>query len=207
MRITKYEHACMVIEREGARLVIDPGNFTAPIPELEGIVAVVITHQHKDHWDEGQLDRILAANPGIPIYGPAGVAADADDYDVTVVTAGQEVTAGPFALRFYGGVHAEIHRSIPLIDNLGVLVDGAFAYSGDSFDQPPVPVQLLAVPAGAPWLKLSEAMDYLAAVAPQRAFGVHEATLSAVGLGMTHTRLGSMGIEYLALEPGQSIEL
>lgn len=211
MRITKYEHACMVLEDDDARLVIDPGNFTAPLPDVDDIVAVVITHEHQDHWDAGQLDRILEANPGIPIFGPTGVADAADAYPIDVVSPGDEREAGPFRLRFYGGRHAVIHESIPVVDNVGVLVNGVFAYSGDSYDVPPVAVHTLAVPTGAPWLKIGEAMDYLAAVRPERAFGVHEAPLSAVGLGMAHARLGNVarvgGGEYVQLEPGESIEL
>lgn len=211
MRITKYEHACMVLEHEGARLVIDPGNYTAPIPDVDGIVAVVITHEHQDHWDAGQLDRILEANPGIPLFGPSGVADAADAYPVQVVSPGDDLDAGPFQLRFYGGRHAVIHESIPVVDNVGVLVNGVFAYSGDSYAVPPVAVEVLAVPTGAPWLKIGEAMDYLAAVQPARAFGVHEAPLSAIGLGMAHARLGNVarlgGGEYIALGPGESIEV
>jgi L-ascorbate metabolism protein UlaG (beta-lactamase superfamily) len=209
MRITKYEHACMVVEKHGARIIIDPGNFTAPLPELTGVVAVVITHEHKDHWDAGHLDRILEAEPGIPLLGPSGVAAAADAYEIRVVSPGDEVDAGPFVLRFYGGRHAVIHESIPVVDNIGVMVDGTFAYSGDSFEAPPVAVRTLAVPTGAPWLKIGEAMDYLDAVKPPRAFGVHEAPLSAIGLGMAHARLGNVtrlnGGEYFELEPGESI--
>lgn len=211
MRITKFEHACMVVEKDEARLVIDPGNFTAPLADLSDIVAVVITHEHGDHWDAGHLDRILEANPGIPLFGPAGVADAADAYPIEVVSPGDEVDAAPFELRFYGGRHAVIHESIPVVDNVGVLVDGVFAYSGDSYSVPPVPVNVLAVPTGAPWLKIGEAMDYVDAVKPQRAFGVHDLTLSAVGLNMAHARLGNVtrraGGEYFELEPGESIEV
>ena len=39
-----------------------------------GAVAVVITHEHADHWTAEQLSRILDRNPGIKIIGPQGVA-------------------------------------------------------------------------------------------------------------------------------------
>src|SRR5690606_9253170 len=131
-------------------------NYTAPLADVSSIVAVVITHEHQDHWDAGHLDRILDANPGIPLLAPSGVAAAADAYPIRVVNTGDEVDAGPFRLRFYGGRHAVIHESIPVVDNLGVLVDDVFAYSGDSYEQPPVRVEALAVPMGAPWLKIGE---------------------------------------------------
>ncbi len=37
---------------------------------------------------------------------------------------------------------------------------------------------MLLLPTGAPWLKLSEAVDYLRAVAPRTAVPIHEAVLA-----------------------------
>ena len=83
MNVTKYEHACLVLEHEDERLVIDPGNFTRPLPALDKVTAIVITHQHPDHWSDDQLARIRENNPDAPIFGPAGVAASASNWNVT----------------------------------------------------------------------------------------------------------------------------
>ncbi len=193
-------------------LVIDPGSFTTPLPDVSSVVAVVLTHEHPDHWTPDHLDRILARNPAIPIFGPDGVAKAAAGYDITVVNPGDSVTVDPFSLRFFGGRHAVIHESIPVIDNVGVLVDDAFYYPGDSYAVPKgVDVDLLAAPAGAPWLKIGEAMDFVLAVAPRRAFGTHDMTLSIIGRGMHRARLQwaveQGGGEFVALDPGDSIDI
>ena len=172
---------------------------------------MVITHEHDDHWTPEQLGRIVAANPGVRIFGPAGVAAAASDFPVETVAAGDKVEAGPFRMRFFGGRHAQIHPSIPVIDNLGVLVNDALYYAGDSFTVPEgVTVDVLAAPAGAPWMKIAEAMDYVIAVAPRRAFPTHEMLLSQAGKALSNARLGwateQGGGEYLPLEPGASID-
>lgn len=207
--MTKREHACIVLDDEGQQLIIDPGNQTGPV-SAAGLVAIVITHEHADHWDAEHLTALRAANPNVPIYGPAGVAAAAEGFDVTVVEAGERVTAGPFRLRFFGGEHAEIHRSFPLVDNLGVLVNERFYYPGDSYATPDVPVELLATPAGAPWLKIGDVMDFVVEVAPRATFAVHDAPLSEMGLGMAHARIeGAVaegGGEHHRLTPGDSIE-
>ncbi len=199
----------MVLGDEGQSLVIDPGNQTGPFA-APGLVAIVITHEHPDHWDAEHLATLRATNPNVPIYGPAGVAAAAEGFDVTVVEAGERVTAGPFRLRFFGGTHAEIHRSIPRVDNLGVLVNERFYYPGDSYVAPDVPVDLLATPAGAPWLKIGEVMDFVAQVAPKMTFAVHDAPLSPMGLAMAHARIeGAVqegGGEHHRLSPGDAIE-
>jgi len=212
MRVTKFEHAALRIDKGDDVLLIDPGSFTSPLDDLSGLVAVVLTHEHPDHWTPEHLDRILRAAPGTPIFGPAGVAKAAEGYDITVVAPGDAVTAGPFELRFFGGTHEVIHSSLPVPENVGVLVDGEFYYPGDSYAVPEgVEVGTLAAPLGAPWLKIGEAMDYVLAVKPRRAFGTHDMTLSVAGKSMHRDRLKwateQNGGEFFALEPNDSLDL
>jgi len=211
MRLTKYEHSEMVLELADRRLVIDPGGFSSPLGDLGDVVAIVITHEHPDHWTAEQLDRILERNPDAAIYGPPGVVSAAAGYNVIPVKGGDVIEAAPFTLRFFGEQHAVIHSSIPVVDNVGVLVNDRLYYPGDSFTVPSVAVDTLAAPAGAPWLKIGDAIDFVLAVAPRRALPVHEMVLSSAGKGMANQRLGwaveQGGGEYVALEPGESIDL
>ncbi|UJP11216.1 MBL fold metallo-hydrolase [Microbacterium sp. KUDC0406] len=212
MRVTKFEHAALRLDEGGDSLLIDPGSFTSPLDDLRRVVAVVITHEHADHWTPAHLDAILRAVPGTPIFAPAGVDAAAGDYEITVVAPGDTVTAGAFTLRFFGGEHAVIHSSLPPVENVGVLVNDELYYPGDSYAVPDgVAVETLAAPLGAPWLKIGEAMDYVLAVAPRRAFGVHDMTLSVIGRDMHRGRLQWAtehgGGEFFALEPGDSLDL
>jgi L-ascorbate metabolism protein UlaG (beta-lactamase superfamily) len=212
MRLTKHEHSALLLENSGRKLFIDPGSFTTPLTETANTAAVVITHEHPDHWTPEQLNRIVGMNPGVQIFGPAGVATAAEGFDVTVVNAGDTVEVDGFTLRFYGGTHAIIHSSIPVIDNLGVLVNDTFFYPGDSFTVPQdVEVDVLAVPSGAPWLKIGEVIDYVTAVAPKRSFPVHEMGLSVAGKGMANGRIEAAtregGGAFFPLQPGESLDI
>jgi L-ascorbate metabolism protein UlaG (beta-lactamase superfamily) len=212
MRVTKQEHACLILESAGKTLVIDPGMFTTALVGLNDVVAVVITHEHGDHWTAAQLTHILDRNPDLKIYGPEGVAIAATDFDITVVKEGDVIDAEPFALRFFGEKHAVIHSSIPIVDNVGVLVNDSLYYPGDSFTVPEgVDVDALAAPVGAPWLKIGEAIDFVLAVRPRRAFATHEMVLSTAGKGMGGDRLKwaveQGGGEYVALDPGDTLDL
>jgi len=212
MRVTKFEHATLTIVDLGRTLIIDPGLFTAPLGELEDVVGIVLTHEHADHWTADHLDRILGMFPGTPIFAPEGVAAAAAAYDITVVRPGDVVEVEPFRLEFFGGRHAVIHESIPVVDNVGVLVNGDFYYPGDSYVVPEGrAVKLLAAPVGAPWLKIGEAMDFVLAVAPRRVFATHDMTLSVAGRDMGRARLGwaaeQGGGELVVLEPGEGTDI
>ena len=48
MRLTKLEHACVRLEKNGTSVIVDPGNWTAP-DALDGAAAVLVTHEHFDH--------------------------------------------------------------------------------------------------------------------------------------------------------------
>jgi len=211
VKVTKYEHATLVISSADKQLVIDPGVFLTP-PDFGNTVAIVITHEHADHWTEDNLKRILEISPDAKIYGPQGVASAAAGFDVQVVKDGDTVEVEPFTLRFFGSRHAVIHESIPVPDNVGVLVNAELYYPGDSFTVPEgVEVGTLAAPVGAPWLKIGEAIDYVLAVKPKRAFYAHDMTLSVAGKGMHADRLKwateQNGGSWLPLEVGESLDL
>ena len=201
----------MVIEKTGASLVIDPGAYTMPLVDLENVVAIVITHEHADHVTEEQLHRIFERSPDARIFGAASVAAAIPEFTLEAVRSGDTVEVGPFELTFSGGTHAVIHESIPVIDNLAVLVDSSLYYAGDSYSLPGVAVNTLAVPIGAPWLKIGDVMDYVLAVAPRRAIPVHDAVLSQIGKELAYGRIDAVtkrgGGEFFVLEPGESLEL
>ncbi|TFD62601.1 MBL fold metallo-hydrolase [Cryobacterium suzukii] len=216
MKLTKLEHAALIIELSGKKLYVDPGSFTIALTGTAGAVAVVITHEHADHWTPEQLGRIIEMNSDLRIFAPAGVAraiaAVNADLEVTTVQAGDVMEVGPFTLRFFGATHAVIHESIPVIDNVGVLVNDELYYAGDAFTIPEgVEVGTLAVPAAAPWMKISEAMDYIFAIKPKRCFPTHEMLLSRAGKDLSNARFQNVtqlgGGEFFPLEPGDSLDL
>lgn len=211
MKITKREHACLVVEHDGATLVIDPGAYTEPFG-VDDLAAIVVTHEHPDHVTREHLNRLLAGAPGaVELFAPAGVAQAHPDYHWQIVDAGDLRTAGTFALAFSGGHHATIHRSIPIIDNVGVFVNETLYYPGDSFTVPASDVAVLAVPASAPWLKIGEVIDYLDAVKPRHALPTHDRINSDIGNTLANARITAAveahGGRVTVLQPGESLEV
>lgn len=212
MKITKYEHSCLDIEQDGKRFLVDPGTVTSSVPNYDNVVAVLVTHVHADHLDSEKLLAFHAKNPDAPIYTVQAVADELKGrVPTTVVTGGQTIRIGPFQLEFCGGKHALIHNSVPLTDNVGVTVNGKFYYSGDSLSVPHTPVDVLAVPITAPWLKISEAMDFVTALKPKRVFPVHDALLSDFGISVNTTWLKSacesIAAEYIYMKTGDSLDV
>lgn len=204
-------HSCLVVEKGGQRVVVDPGAWTTDFIVPEAVVAVVVTHEHPDHLDIEKLKSILAVSPGAIIYAHEAVVAKIEGLTTQAVTAGETVPVGEFTLRFTGGEHAIIHASYPKFANLGVIIDDALYYPGDSFVLPGAVVHTLALPVSAPWLKISEAMDFLTAVKPMRIFPTHDAILSETGQQlvdrMITTVAETINAKYERLPFGTSVEL
>ena len=212
MRLTKFGHSCLLVEEGGARVLLDPGSFSEGFDSLEGLTAVCLTHQHVDHLDPERVRPLLDRNPGVRVVSDEGSAEALGEAgaDVEVVHDGDELALGGLALRVVGRDHAAVHPEVPVVPNVGYLVGGRLFHPGDALTMPGGPVEVLAVPAGAPWLKLADSVDYLRTVGPRVAVPVHEKVLSEVGIS-SHYRLleqlGGPGTAFEVLDDGRPVEL
>ena len=211
MRITKFTHSCLRVEGAGV-LVVDPGGFSER-SALDGVDAVLITHEHADHLDPDALAEAAGRRPELRVFAHADVLPRLTGVTdrVTAVEPGGQFEAAGYRIRAYGGQHAVIHPDIPRIANLGYLVadDGATLYHpGDSFTVPQdATVDTLFVPLNAPWMKLMESIDFVRAVRPGRAYALHDALLNETGAKVSDGHLERLsGTGYAHVAPGTTID-
>ncbi|MCF3125620.1 MBL fold metallo-hydrolase [Streptomyces arenae] len=200
----------MRLEKDGRTLVIDPGGFSESDAAL-GADAILITHEHPDHFDENRLRAALAARPGAEIWTLKAVAdqiAAAFPGRVHTVGHGDTFTAAGFDVQVHGELHAVIHPDIPRITNVGYLVDGSVFHPGDALTVPDHPVETLMLPVMAPWNKISEVIEYVREVKPRRAYDIHDALLTDLARPIYDNQIGALGgAEHLRLTPGESADL
>ncbi|HEY1085795.1 MAG TPA: MBL fold metallo-hydrolase [Candidatus Saccharimonadales bacterium] len=196
MRLTKYEHACFTLEKDGKLLVVDPGAFTTDFGSPENVVAIVVTHEHPDHFRPDKLKAIIAKNPGAIIISHEGITKQINDLPTHTVSVNDIFTIGPFSLEFFGGQHEIIHQSYPRIANLGIMINDTVYYPGDSFVKPNKHVNVLALPVTAPWLKISEAIDFCIEVKADLVFPTHDAIASEFGKSLPDRMLPSFVENY-----------
>src|SRR5688572_6267074 len=130
MQLTKFKHACFTLTKDNQTIVVDPGVFSTDFIVPENVAAVIITHEHPDHLDLVQLQAIADKNPDVTVVAYDSITAQLNQFKTQPVAAGDSITIGGFSLDFYGGEHAVIHSSIPVIANLGVMIDGKVYYPG-----------------------------------------------------------------------------
>jgi L-ascorbate metabolism protein UlaG (beta-lactamase superfamily) len=196
MQLTHFGHSCLLAEFDQTRLLFDPGTFAHGFEGITGLTAILITHQHPDHVDAGRLPALLEGNPDAALYADPQTTEQLGA-PCRAVHVGDELRIGELTVRAVGGRHAVIHPEIPVIENISFLVgDGGHAarlmHPGDALFVPDEPVDVLATPAAAPWMKIAEAVDYLRAVAPARAVPIHQGIIAPDARGIYYGRLSEM---------------
>ena len=201
MRLTHIGHACLLLEVDGVRVLIDPGAFTHGFEELTGLDAVLVTHAHIDHYDTERLPTLLEANDGARLIAEPEVAVELNrvGLEATPLHPGESTAIGGLTVTATGGLHAVIHDDIPRIGNVGLVVtaDGepTFFHPGDSYESAPPGIDVLGVPLSAPWAALKETVEFVRAVAPRIAVPIHDGLLNPTGRGVYLRNLGLLGPE------------
>jgi L-ascorbate metabolism protein UlaG (beta-lactamase superfamily) len=207
VRLTKYGHACVRLDLDAGSVVLDPGSYS-PEVDLAGVADVLVTHEHADHID---IDRLVPlVRDGLRLHTNADVAASlASEHglEVHAVGPGETFTVAGVDVQVVGGEHAEIYNGLPGCANVGFVLAGVY-HPGDALHVPGVEVETLLVPVSAPWLKLREALDFVRAVGPVRAFPIHDALFSDIGnAGVDRWMVNESGTDYRRLAAGEWTEI
>ncbi|MEP6632218.1 MAG: MBL fold metallo-hydrolase [Lapillicoccus sp.] len=187
MRVTHLGHSCLFVELAEVRVLVDPGTFSTGFEDLRDLDAVVVTHQHADHLDQGRVAALLAANRQAAVYADPESAPllAGPNTDVVTTVAGQAHRVGAATLTPVGALHAVNHAGVPRCTNVGVVLsaDGepTLYHPGDAYDGEPGAVDILAMPVSAPWAKVSESIDAVRRLAPRSIIPIHDALLSPTG--------------------------
>jgi L-ascorbate metabolism protein UlaG (beta-lactamase superfamily) len=202
MQLTHFGHSCLLAAFESGdgtdtTLLFDPGVFSHGFEGITGLSAILVTHQHPDHVDTSRLGALIDGNPDAALYADPQTAAQLGE-PWQPVKVGDELGVGGVRIRGVGGVHAVIHPEIPLINNISYLVGDSehaarLMHPGDALYIPREPVDVLALPAAAPWMKISEGVEYLRAVNPSRAIPIHQGIVNPVAYNLYYQRYIEMG--------------
>lgn len=208
MKITKLEHSGFIVEKNNRAIAIDPVEFESKVPEIANLDAIVITHQHGDHCQLPVIEKLRATNPNVVIFTTFDNAEAIPG--AKAVKFGDRETVGEFELEFFSISHAEIVTGMIPCQNIGVLIDGAFAHLGDSLDMPPRGCNIIALANAAPWLKTMEAMEYITKCEAKIIIPCHDAVLSNLGKNICNNWIKraceEASVQCAPLQIGESLE-
>ncbi len=210
MKITKLGHSCFLVEERGVRLLTDPGNLSTAQDNLTGVDIILITHEHQDHLSLDSLKRVLARNPRAVILTNRGVGnfLGRGKINYTLVEDGGKFVFKEVLIEGFGKDHAVIYPTLPPVANTGYFIANRLFYPGDAFIHPGKPVEILALPAIAPWSKIEETIDYAKEINPKICFGVHEGILAHPDFvpRLIGGILESQGVKFIPLKIGETTD-
>jgi len=196
MNITHLGHAAVLVETEQVRILIDPGNFSTAWHDLTDLDVILVTHSHPDHIDPEWIPALIAHNPSAQWFVEPSIP---DIYDVPQARrfpAGSTSTIGDTTIAAVGGQHAIIHRDIPRIGNVGMVLatpgEPTIFHPGDELDTVPTGIDILATPAHGPWCAMKETIDFVRAVDAPHGFLIHDGLINERGWDLTFSRLNEM---------------
>ena len=108
MKIIKFAHSCVLIEINGKRILIDPGNLQFDESLLKSqwadIDIMLVTHKHGDHCLDEAIKRMMQ-NPKTEFYASQEVAAAHKELSPQVVKEGDTLNLGDIKIEVVKAVH------------------------------------------------------------------------------------------------------
>jgi L-ascorbate metabolism protein UlaG (beta-lactamase superfamily) len=182
MRVSKFIHACLLVEEGNDRILFDPGKFTfieklVKPDDFHSLSAIVLTHRHPDHIDDEALRNIVGNNPDAQILANSQVGTQLKEQSIyaTVFENGTR-QVGTLHLEAMEATHAPLLNS-ETPRNIAYVVNEHLLHPGDSFDRSLDPyrgIDLLALPVMAPWNTELEVAEFALRISPKRVIPIHD---------------------------------
>ena len=210
MKITKYIHSCLLIEKDGTSVLVDPGSYTLeedalPVEDLESLDVVLITHEHEDHMSIPLLRRILGRFPNVKIVTNGTVA------DLLAKEGVPATIQLPEFVQMEESLHERVLAVAP--HNSLFHIFGEVTHPGDSF-QFTESKEILALPVQAPWGSMVQALEKTVSLnlKPKLVIPIHDWHWSEKARHRAYETIENYlrehGIpEFRGLEDGESIDI
>lgn len=210
LRVTKFVHACLLVETDDTTTLIDPGQMSVEsgllkIENFARLDAIAITHEHFDHFDPNFTTELIKKFPGSAVISTPSVLAQLREHGIERPTSHASVTASPLPHEsmepLSGGVTAE---------NVMVEVLNALTHPGDSYQLTSTKA-VLALPLAGPWGAAIEGIQLAEKLKPTHIIPIHDWMWNDAWRLSMYDRceqyFSSKGITFLKPVDGQQIEL
>ena len=212
MTIKKFLHSCLLLEKDGKRLLIDPGAFSfiegkLKPEEIGPVDAILITHKHQDHFDPEVLKQFLDFGPA-SIHTIQDIRSELDTVGIVsqLLAPGDQTSIAGFEVRVANAPHGAL--PLPLPDNAAYLIDGLL-HPGDSFHPAGIEsCETLALPIAGPWATMVAGLEMVDRLKPKTVIPIHDVIVKDFMLERMYQRmlkpaLESRGIAFRPLAIGE----
>lgn len=166
MKIKKYPQSHLIVEKNGKKLCIDPGDWTFEkgfkVKDFTDVDAILITHRHYDHLPEKHRKEFKQLAKVKPVYGNSEVVKILSELklDAVEVRNREKFKLFDFEIEPIELSHFKVPPSKETPQNTGFLIDGAFFHAGDGFELQGITVKNAALALGHSSLSMLSVLDF-----------------------------------------------
>lgn len=208
MKVTRFPQSCLLLEKDGKKIVLDPGMFDVDAFKngaFEGVEAALFTHEHPDHYTPATAAALSKA--GAKLYANASTAKLIQG-DCTVVNDGDKFQIAGFSVEAHELPHCLLPDGSEGPQNTGYLIDGAFFDPGDGKELAGLSASSMALPINGPDISMLDAFNFAKQLGVKVAIPVHYTWMGGDVVTYKQFAEGSgMPFELRVLADGESTEL
>lgn len=216
MIIKKFLHSCTLIEENGKRLLIDPGDFVfregkiSP-KDLGGVDVILFTHGHADHFSPEALKIILKSKPAVVLaHEEIAKVLTQEGISYDTISAGEKKIVQGFQIEAFGAPHGP-STTVPAPFNMAYKIDNKVLHPGDCITLEGVTAPVLALPVVGSWMRVVDAIEFAKRVKPQKVIPIHDVFIKESFIELFYEsyekRLAEASIDFIRTELGKEIEI
>lgn len=210
MKVTKYPQSCLVLEKNGQRIIIDPGSLTSPKFKASDLLpadAILITHEHMDHADPGLIAELIKGGVTVVVGNESTVKALGSAI-TKVVSDGQEFEVAGFSITAKELPHVAMVDGSPGPQNTGFVIDNTFFHPGDGLKISGLKVPKLAAPIAGPDVSPADVFAFVNSVECDTVIPIHYDYFPADPEFFARLLApAKVGLKVIVLDNGQSTEI
>lgn len=209
MKISKYVHSCLLVEDNGKTVLIDPGEYSysakaLDIGSVDQLDAIVITHEHPDHFHLPFVKEVLDKFPSVQIYTNDSIVEILKKENIEARTSGDEI------VQLTQAPHEHVFGVPQMPQNILTKVFGKLTHPGDS-EQYSLETEALALPVQAPWTSVTKAVERAVQLKPKVIIPIHDWHWNDQAREGLYTRFAKYfadnGIDFKPLKTGEVVEV
>ena len=208
MKVTKFIHACLLIEERDLKVLIDPGEYSfsekaLEVDKLPVLDYILITHEHADHMSISGIKQILQEFPKVKIITNPSAGGILKEQGIEV---SQEL---PDFIKIKEVPHEEIPFGV-VPENFQFDLFNKLTDPGDSHSFTESQ-DILALPVQAPWGSTTQAVAASLKVKPKVILPIHDWHWNEEAREGMYKRLEiffkDQGIRFIPLTTGEPVEI
>jgi len=168
--ITKYNHACLLVETEDRAAIFDPGSMSEGILDVSKISKlddIFITHIHQDHFYIPLIKQLIEKFNDVRITSTDEVVAKLNEEGV------KASSNTPSGVTFFSSPHESVESLLPTPEEIGIHYLDLLSDPGDSHSFKETK-EILALPITAPWGSSIKALNLVIDLKPKYVIPIHD---------------------------------